>query len=167
MAIETTTASHQNQTGTSIANEWSGTFRNGQVLSVCDGDILEMPASLEACKGKIVVHENFNNAQSIVVKAKTAAGVEKEVEFWPNSVCRSIGEYRPARVPGDVPVATGRRPANDGAVVDDLVNCIDVAEAMSKLYGKKLLFTLREEVVALRYGTKDTYKAKIWTITYA
>ena len=167
MAIETVTARLLKQDGNSAASTWSGAFRNGQMLNVENGDVLEMPASLEDCKGKIVVHENLNNAQSIVVKAKTAAGIDKEVEFWPNSVCRSLAEFKPARVPGDLPVATGRRPANDGAVVDDLINCIDVAEAMGKLYGKKLLFTLREEVVALRYGTKDTYKAKIWTITYA
>lgn len=113
MAIETVTARLLKQDGNSAASTWSGAFRNGQMLNVENGDVLEMPASLEDCKGKIVVHENLNNAQSIVVKAKTAAGIDKEVEFWPNSVCRSLAEFKPARVPGDLPVATGRRPANE------------------------------------------------------
>lgn len=168
MAIDTSTETRRAlaQKGNHATSVWSGPMRNGELQNIQDGDILEMPASLAECANKIIRHDNLNGALSIIVPAKDAAGVEKTAEFWPGSLCRIGFEYEVADVLGMPPKSTGVRYPNVGDVVDTVKGEATLAEAMAKLYGKKIRYNVKDEFKTRRYGTNELRPANSWTITF-
>ena len=144
---------------------FTGAMRSGEMLNALDGDILVMPASLAELDGKIITHKNLRNAQSIMCRAINN-GVEKVVEFWPNSLCRVGVEYTKDNFEGALPVRTGNTYPNEGDVVDAVKACPTVAKAMEQLYGKAIKFTKLKEYKTLRFGTNDLRDTNSWTIEF-
>ena len=93
-------------------------------------------------------------------------GVEKVVEFWPNSLCRVGVEYTKGDFEGALVKRTGATYPNEGDVVDAVKGCPTVAKAMEQLYGKAIKFTKLKEYTALRFGTNDLRDTNSWTITF-
>lgn len=145
---------------------FTGAMRSGEMLNVLDGDELTMPASLAELANKIITHTNMRNAQSIMVCAVASNGVERVVEFWPNSLCRVGVEYKKENVEGALPSRTGNTFPNQGDVVDTVKQCPTVAAAMEKLYGKKIKFTKLAPYKTLRFGTTDIRDTNSWTISF-
>lgn len=154
-------------TNNELVSSFEKPMRSGLLLNVEDGDVLEMPASLEAIKGKIIRHTALNDAESIMVKAHNADGVEKVVELFPSSITRVGIEYTKPAVAGAMPKRTGKVFPNTGDVVDACRACATIGEAMEKLYGKKIKFEVSATYTALRYGTTDTKETKSWVISFA
>ena len=144
---------------------FTGAMRSGEMLNTLDGDVIIMPASLAELDGKIITHKNLRNAQSIMCRAINN-GVEKVVEFWPNSLCRVGVEYTKDDFEGALAGRTGATYPNEGDVVDAVKSCPTVAKAMEQLYGKAIKFTKLKEYKTLRFGTNDLRSTNSWTITF-
>ena len=144
---------------------FTGAMRSGEMLNTLDGDVIIMPASLAELDGKIITHKNLRNAQSIMCRAINN-GVEKVVEFWPNSLCRVGVEYTKDNFEGALAGRTGATYPNEGDVVDAVKACPTVAKAMEELYGKAIKFTKLKEYKTLRFGTNDLRDTNSWTITF-
>lgn len=154
------------QKGNHAAGGWGGPLRNGEMMNIQDGDVLEMPASAAACAGKIIKHDALNGAQSIMVQAKDAAGANKVVEFWPGSLCRIGFEFEEPDAVGMPPKSTGVRYPNVGDVVDTVKVKATLADAMETLYGKKIKYQIKDEFNTRRYGTNELRQTNSWTITF-
>ena len=146
-------------------SSFTGAMRSGEMLNTLDGDVIIMPSSLAELDGKIITHKNLRNAQSIMCRAINN-GVEKVVEFWPNSLCRVGVEYTKDNFEGALAGRTGNTYPNEGDVVDAVKACPTVAKAMEQLYGKAIKFTKLKEYKTLRFGTNDLRDTNSWTIEF-
>lgn len=168
MAIDTSVESRRAlaQKGNHATSVWVGPMRNGDLMHIQDGDVLDMPVSAADCANKIIKHDTLNGAQSIMVSAQDAAGKDKVVEFWPGSICRVGFEFEEPEAAGMPPKPTGVRYPNAGDVVQAVRTEATLAEAMEKLYGKKIRYNINVEFKTRRYGTNELRPTNSWTISF-